>query len=37
MIDLLAYLNNMSNEALDRAEADIAASLAILKSIGGGE
>jgi hypothetical protein len=37
MLDLIIAINQISNEALDRAEADLAAALAILKSIGGGE
>lgn len=35
MLEIIIAINNMSNEALDRAEANMAASLEILKGLGG--
>jgi hypothetical protein len=36
-LELILTIGKIGNDALDRAEADMAASLEILKTIGGGE
>lgn len=37
MVDLMLLINQVSNEVLDQAEADLAEASEILKTIGGGE